>query len=291
MRDAAEASNAAVDAAPVKAAERAERRGHGFQRGLAPFAAPLGVGLVVAGVWEFAVGYWQVPEYLLPPPSAIVETMGAERATLASAWCVTFGAMAVALMAAVLFGVLLAAVFATSRIVELSLFPYAVVLQVTPLVAIAPLLMIWINTPWIVKLVCAWIVAFFPILSNTALGLRAADPGLSDLFRLYRASPWQRARLLLAPSALPYFLAGLRVAVNLALVGAVVAEFVTGAATDHPGLASLVFEGQYAMNVPLTFAALGLISGTGIAMYFATHLLSRWLLGGWHASSLEPDRP
>ena len=119
------------------------------------------------------------------------------------------------------------------------------VLQVTPLVALAPLLMLWIETPWLMRVVCAWIVAFFPILANTVVGLRSADPGLERLFQLYHATPWQRVRLLLTPSALPYFLAGLKVSTNLALVGAVVAEFVTGAGTDYPGLASLVFEGQY----------------------------------------------
>lgn len=265
-----------------------ERRSGSALRRIVPTLAPLVVGVAVLAFWEFAVWFWEVPKYLLPAPSAIGGALVEHGDKLASAWQVTFGTMAVALAAAVVLGVLLAVVFTSSRLVELSLFPYAVVLQVTPLVAIAPLLLIWINTPWLVKLVCAWIVAFFPILSNTVVGLRSADPGLADLFRLYGASPWQRVRLLLTPSALPFFLAGLRVAVNLALVGAVVAEFVTGAATDSPGLASLVFEGQYAMDVPLTFAALTLISATGIAMYFATHLLSRWLLGGWHASGAQP---
>lgn len=262
-----------------------ERRRSGVVRKLAPVAAPLFVGVAVLAAWEMMVRWREIPEYLLPAPSVVALTIAERAGQLASAWLVTFGTMAVALAAAVVLGVAMAVVFTSSRIVELSLFPYAVVLQVTPLVAIAPLLLIWINEPTLVKLACAWIVAFFPVLANTAVGLRSADPGLVDLFRLYGATPWQRVRLLLAPAALPFFLAGLRVAVNLALVGAVVAEFVTGAATERPGLASLVFEGQYTQDMPLTFAALVLISTTGIAMYFATHLLSRWLLGGWHASA------
>ncbi|MEM6329372.1 MAG: ABC transporter permease [Planctomycetota bacterium] len=250
-----------------------------------PVAAPLLVGLAVLAAWEAAVWYFQTPPYLLPAPSAIGEKIQQNAGRLASAWLVTFGTMAVALAAAVLLGVALAVVFVTSRVVELSLFPYAVVLQVTPLIAIAPLLVIWLDNPWWVRLVCAWIVAFYPILSGTVVGLRSADAGLRDLFRLYGAGPWQRVRLLLAPSALPYFLAGLRVSVNLALVGAVVAEFVTGTGTDSTGLASLVFEGQETMDVGLTFAALGVISATGVLIYFATHLTSGWLLAGWHDSS------
>lgn len=255
-----------------------------------PALAPLLVGAAVLAGWELLVHWRELPPYLLPGPVDVAKALITKRAELADAWLVTFGTMAIALVAAVVSGVVLAVLFTSSRIVELSLFPYAVVLQVTPLVAVAPLLLIWINDPERVKLICAWIVAFFPILSNTVIGLRSTDPGLRDLFQLYGASPWQRIRLLRTPSALPYFLAGLRVAVNLALVGAVVAEFVTGAATDNPGLASLVFEGQYQSDGSLTFAALGVISLTGIAMYFATHLLSAWLLGGWHASGIDGSR-
>lgn len=260
-------------------------RRRGAWRRLMPLLAPLLVGAAVLTTWELGVRWWETPPYLLPGPVAIATAISENAARLFAAWRVTFGTMTLALALAVVAGVSLAVVFTSSRIVELSLFPYAVVLQVTPLVAVAPLLVIWINDPARVKLICAWIVAFFPLLANTVVGLRSADPGLLDLLNLYGATPWQRVRLVLIPSALPYFMAGLRVAVNLALVGAVVAEFVTGAATDHPGLASLVFEGQWVSDGPLTFAALAMISLTGIVMYFATHLLSAWLLGSWHASA------
>lgn len=255
-----------------------------------PVAAPIAVGLIVLGVWELIVWWRQIPPYLLPSPLAICRAISQSREALLAAWLVTFKTMSLALIAAVLGGVLLAVAFTVSRLAELTLFPYAIVLQVTPLVAIAPLLLIWIGTPWLVMLVAAWIVAFFPILSNTVVGLKSVDPGLDELFRLYGATRWQRLRLLLTPSALPYFLAGLRVAVNLVLIGAVVAEFVTGAATDNPGLASLVFEAQYLTDGPKTFAALALISLTGIAMYFAVHLLSGWLLRGWHPSATGQGR-
>lgn len=248
--------------------------------------APLAVGGLVLAGWEAACKYADIPAFLLPAPSAIARTLFTERAALGAAWLVTVRTMLAALAVAIVGGVCLAALFASSRWLELSLFPYAVVLQVTPLLALAPLLLVWIGTPWIVTLLCALIVAFFPILSGTTLGLRSSAPGLRDLFTLYGASRWQRLRLLLVPSALPYFLAGLKVAVNLSLVGAVVAEFVTGAATEAPGLATLVFEGQFRSDADRTFAALALISGTGIASYFAVHALSRWLLAGWHESGV-----
>ena len=145
--------------------------------------------------------------------------------------------------------------------------------------------MVWVENRTLVLLICAWIVAFFPILSNTTIGLRSADEGLRDLFILYGATPWQRLRLLLAPAALPYFLAGLKISGNLALVGAVVAEFVVGASGVQSGLASTILESSYQLNVPRMFAALALISLTGVAIFFGMHLLSWLLLRSWHESA------
>ncbi|WP_197529477.1 ABC transporter permease [Botrimarina mediterranea] len=249
-------------------------------------AAPALVAVLFLAAWETLIRWKEVQPYVAPAPSAVSATLVDQWGALGPAWLVTVRTMLLALMLAVAGGLLLAVLFAISPAIELSLFPYAVMLQVTPLVATAPLLTIWIEQTQVVLLVCAWIVAFFPILASTTVGLRSADPGLRDLFDLYGASRWQRLRLLLAPTALPYFLSGLRTAVNLSLVGTVVAEFATGATGKQSGLAAAVFEGQYRLDTPLMFAALALIALTGIIGYFATHLLSRWLLAGWHESTL-----
>lgn len=238
--------------------------------------------------WEAAVRIGEVPHYLLPAPSLVLTTLVDNFGSLAESWLftlkITFGALA---LSAVL-GVALASLFALSRWVELSLFPFAIVLQVTPIVAIAPLILIYVDSTTAALLICAWIVAFFPILSNTVIGLRSADPNLQDLFRLYGASRWQRLRLLLAPSALPYFLAGLKVAGGLSLIGAVVAEFTAGAAGRETGLASRILEASFRTEVPKMFAALLLVSLTGVAIFLTFNLLSRLLLGRWHES--ESDR-
>ena len=250
--------------------------------------APALVGLSLVAVWEGWVRYADVPAYMLPAPSKIVSTLAAEWPALSAAWLVTLRTMLVALAAAVVLGTALAVLLASSRIVEVSLFPLAVILQVTPLVAVAPFIMIWVGWRhvWLTQLICAWIVAFFPILANTTMGLRSADPGLQNLLTLYGASRWQRLRLLLAPTALPYFLAGLKVAANLALVGAVVAEFVIGTQVDNPGLASTIFTSQLSNDTPLMFAALSLISLTGIVTYVAMEWLGYLLLRRWHESAL-----
>jgi NitT/TauT family transport system permease protein len=253
--------------------------------------APITLCVILLIAWEAVVRIKQIPAYQLAPPSLIARTLVDRWHELGPAWVVTVTTMFAALAAAVVTGVALAALFASSRIVEASLFPYAVMLQVTPLVAVAPFIILWIGYERVqlAQIVCAWIVAFFPILSNTAVGLRSADPGHRDLFALYGANSWQRLKWLLAPSALPYFLAGLRISANLALVGAVVAEFVVGEQMDNPGLASKIFLAQQISDTPLMFAALALVSLTGIGTYFGTHVLSHALLRNWHASAMSKE--
>ena len=194
-----------------------------------------------------------------------------------------------ALLAAVASGGALAVLFAQSRALERALLPWAVVLQVTPVVAIAPLILIWVEDVTAALLVCASIVAFFPVLSNTALGLRSADRNLVDLFRLYGASRWQALAMLRLPSALPFFLAGLRVAGGLSLIGAVVAEFVAGAGGTGSGLAFRILEAGYQLRIPRMFAALALISALGIGIFAALGLVQHLLLRRWHESAARAE--
>jgi NitT/TauT family transport system permease protein len=282
-----------VNSAGSPAPPAAARGPRGFVTAptLVRLAAPAVVAVIFLCVWEAWVTIREIPEYVLPGPRRIAAAF-ADDATwerLRGAWAVTSKTACAALLLAAGGGVLLATALTASRLAEISLFPYAVLLQVTPMVAMAPLIVIWVgveNTERI-WLVCAWIVAFFPILANTAMGLRSVDPKLRDLFDLYRSTRWQRFWRLLVPSALPFFLAGLKVSANLAMVGAVVAEFVTGASTEPQGLATVLFEAQYRQDMPLMFAALALISLTGIALYYATQVLGYLLLRRWHASHAE----
>lgn len=251
---------------------------------LARAAVPAAAVAVFLALWEGAVRGFDIPPYLLPAPSLVARTLVAHADTLLPAWWVTIRITLSALALAVAGGVAIAAVFALSRTAERALAPFAVVLQVTPIIAIAPLIMIVTDDPQVTVLVCAWIVAFFPILSNTLVGLRAADATLRELFVLHRATRWQTLRLLLVPSALPYFLAGLRVAGGLALIGAVVAEFTAGAAGRQTGLASRILESMFRTEIPTMFAALALVSCTGVGLYVVTAWLSRLLLARWHDS-------
>ena len=256
----------------------------------AKVVAPVVLGILMLALWEGLVRTAGIPPYILPGPILIAETLVADWGTLAPSLLVTVRITLEALAAAIVIGGLLAVLFSLSRWIELSLFPYAIVLQVTPIVAIAPLIIIWANNVELSLLICAWLVAFFPILSNTILGLRSVDPNLIDLFELYGAGRWRTLVHLRLPAALPYFLGGLRISGGLALIGAVVAEFVAGTGGSASGLAWRILESGYQLKIPRMFAALLLISATGIAIYLLLTLISHLLLRRWHESALAPER-
>ena len=252
-------------------------------------AAPLLVGLALLALWEAVVRLRGIPPYILPGPVLIAKTLWTDGPSLLVSLLVTLRITLAALAAAALLGGAIALLFSLSRVLEISLFPYAVILQVTPIVAIAPLIIIWVRQPFLALLVCAWIVAFFPIVANTTVGLNSADRNLLALFRLYGASQGQIVRYLKLPTALPYFLAGLRISGGLALIGAVVAEFVAGTGGAETGLAFRILEAGYRLAIPRLFAALFLLSATGIIIYLVLDALSRLLLRHWHESAIAED--
>ncbi|WMS45145.1 ABC transporter permease [Acuticoccus sp. MNP-M23] len=240
--------------------------------------------------WDMLVTINEIPQYILPRPQVVAQTLVTDWPILGPALLNTLMITLAALMLATLGGVALSIALTQSRIVEYSFFPIAVVLQVTPIVAIFPLINIYVGNIFAKLLLCAWIVAFFPILSNTTLGLNSADRNLRDLYRLYGATRWQTLRYLKIPSAMPYFLGGLRIAGGLALIGAVVAEFVAGSAGVGTGLASRLIEAGYRLNNPRLFAALILISATGVVIYVILSLVSAKILGKWHESAMKERR-
>jgi len=247
--------------------------------------APVLVALIVIALWHGAVRAFDVPVYLVPSPVDVVHALIQDWELLSRSLWITLEITGLALLAATVLGVLLAFLFVQSRVIEASLFPYAVLLQVTPIVAIAPLIIIWVKNTLAALTLCATIVAIFPIISNTVLGLRSVDPGLMDFFRLKRASRWQILWRLRIPSALPAFFGGLRIACGLALIGAVVAEFVAGTGGSQTGLAYQILQAGYQINIPRLFAALLLITLAGVALFAAMTLRSRVALARWHETN------
>ncbi len=251
---------------------------------LLPLAA-LAIGIIA---WDLVVRLKGIPPYVLPGPGLVFSTLISDWGVLSSSLLVTLKTTLQGFLLAVIGGVGLAVLFNQSRLVEYSLYPYAVTLQVTPVVAIAPLLLIYLPQQAAV-LACAWIVAFFPVLANTTLGLNSTDRKLIDLFRLYGASRLQVLRYLKLPAALPYMLGGIRIAGGLALIGAVVAEIAAGSAGAGSGLAYRIAESGYRLAIPRMFAALLLLSAAGVVIFFALSFLSHLVLRRWHESALQPE--
>ena len=251
---------------------------------------PVGVVVALVVAWHLVVVVNDIPPYILPGPGKVFQSLVDDWPILSGALVNTLAITLLALIVATLGAGGLALLFSQSRLVEYSLFPIAVVLQVTPIVAVFPLINIYVDNTTAKLLICAWIVAFFPILSNTTLGLNSADRNLHALFDLYGANRWHTLRHLQLPAAMPYFLGGLRIAGGLALIGAVVAEFVAGTAGFGSGLAYRIIEAGYRLNTARMFAALLLISAAGVAIYLALSLLSHLVLRKWHESAIRRER-
>ncbi|MGP1385259.1 MAG: ABC transporter permease [Thainema sp.] len=252
--------------------------------------APFVVGVIMLLIWDLAVRIFSLPPYLLPGPLLVLQTLIAEWGDLFAALLVTIKITLVAFLAAVVSGLLIAILFAQSKWIERSFFPYAVVLQTTPIVAIAPLIIIWLrNSTFAALVICAWIVALFPIISNTTLGLNSADHNLLNLFQLYKSSRWQTLLYLRLPSALPYFLGALRISGGLALIGAVVAEFVAGTGGQQSGIAYEILMSSYNLQIPRMFAALLMTTVLGVIIFVVLTIISDLLLRNWHESAVKRE--
>lgn len=251
---------------------------------------PLSVGVMMLAVWELACRAFTVPSYLFPAPSAIAYSFIIDVPGLMHALWSTLRVALVALSLATVIGSIIAFLFVQNKLIERCFFPYAVILQVTPIVAIAPLIIILVKNTQIALIICATIIAIFPIISNTTIGLRTIDAGHQDLFAINHATRWQNLIHLRIPSALPFFFAGLRIASGLSLIGAVVAEFVAGTGGRSAGLAYEILQAGFQLDIPRMFAALFLITVTGIALFLIMVALSKLVLGRWHDSELEHER-
>ncbi|MEC4803342.1 MAG: ABC transporter permease [Jaaginema sp. PMC 1079.18] len=258
--------------------------------------APAAVGALVLIIWEGLVRLLSIPPYLLPSPSNIFTTAIASWGELFPSLMITLGITIVAFLLAAVSGFLVSVLFVQSEWIERSLFPYAVVLQTTPIVAIAPLIIIWTRrlfpdeySTFAALVICAWIVAFFPIVSNTTLGLKSVDRNLKEVFQLYQASRWQTLLYLRLPSALPYFLGGLKISGGLALIGAVVAEFVAGTGGARSGIAYQILMASYNLQIPKMFAALLLTTLLGVLIFVVLTAISNWILSGWHESAVKGE--
>ena len=259
---------------------------------------PLAMLALAITAWHFHIVINQIPKYITPAPLDVATALYTDWPTLYPALLVTLRITFLALAIALIGGVGLSIILVQSKWIELAVFPFAVILQVTPMIAIAPLLLIYIQDTQIALLACAFVVAFFPILSNMVAGLKSVDHNLINLFELYGRPAgiwrtlvyrWQTLIHLKLPSSLPYFAAGLRIGGGLSLIAAVVAEFAAGSAGKGAGLAFRLLESGYRLNYPRLYAALVLLMVTGVAIFALTSFISWLLLHKWHESAVKRE--
>lgn len=281
--------SAAVSSKNVIDVEEQARVRAASREKLGRWLIPLIVVLLTGVLWDRLCVWYEVPHYIVPRPYRVWNELVKDWPFLFEALQTTLSTTFLGLGIAIVGGVLLAIVFNQSKWAEMTFFPYAVILQVTPIVAIFPIINGYIDSRMTKLLLATWLVAFFPLLSNTTMGLRSVDSNLRDLFRLNGATKWQTLVHLQLPAALPYFLSGLKIAGGLALIGAIVAEFVAGATGNSFGLASVIVEAGYRLNRPRSFAALGLIAVAGVAIFATTSFFAWFMLRKWHESAIKRD--
>ncbi len=256
---------------------------------LSRYGLPLALAFAIIGYWEWSVWFYETPPYKLPSPSGILKALIQDWSILSVSLWVTLQTTLLGMMLAFAGGVALGVALGMFKTAENMLFPYAVIFQVTPVIAIAPILLIYYSAPTVV-LMTAFLVTYFPVLSNTITGMRSTDRGLEALFDLYGASPWRKILSLKLKSALPYILTGFKIGGPLSLIGAVVAEIAAGTAGAGSGLAYRIIESTYRLNIPRAFAALLLLSIMGIIIYYIIVFVSHLLLRNWHESAMKKER-
>ncbi len=250
---------------------------------------PAIVAIAMLLLWQFLVTTFKVPAFLVPSPLVVAQSLVQNFYTLFMSLLYTLKITVISFALAIVIGSIVAFLLVQNRFIETALFPYIVFLQVTPIVAIAPLIIIWVKDTTLSLVVCATLMAVFPIISNTTQGLRSVSPGLLSYFRLNHASRMQILLRLRIPSALPYFFGALRISSGLSLIGAVVAEFVAGTGGTDTGLAYQILQAGYQLNIPLMFAALLLISLAGFLLFALMSWLTRRVLAAWHESEMSPS--
>jgi len=249
---------------------------------LAPILAPAALIALLLGAWEAACRLLDIPAYFLPPPSAVACSLVADAATLAGSALNTLAMALAALLVAAAVAFALALASALSRTLERAVRPLAVALQVTPVVAVAPLVAIWAGVahPERAVIALAALVAFFPIFSGALTGLKSVDRDLEHLFDLYGATPAQKLWRLRLPSSAPFLLEGLRVAAGLAVIGAVVAEFVAGSGAAQ-GLAWRILEAGNRLQTARMMAAVVALALLAGLLHLAFTVAERRLLHRW----------
>lgn len=246
-------------------------------------------GLFVAGWATLTATVYKDRGYLLPSPSAVVEAAVTNAAELRDATLITLYESALGFGSAIAIGITAAIIMSQAKWLERSLYPYAVMLQTVPIVAVAPVIVLWFGYNQTSVIVISFMIALFPIINNTLVGLLSSDRNHVDLFRLHKAGRFTQFIKLRLPSALPYMFAGLRVSAGLSVIGAIVGEFIIGAGGSEGGLGVKVIFSQSKLDTSMLFAEVLAATGLGLSFFMLVSLLGSVLLRNWHESAMSTE--
>jgi len=248
---------------------------------------PLFLLAIVVGGWHLAVRLFEVPIYLLPAPADVWRAALGRSTEMTQATMITGSGALGGFFASLLLGTLVALVFSQSHAIRASCYPYAIFLQTVPIVAIAPLIVTWLGTGFRSVVVIACLISLFPVITNVTTGLIMVDPGLRDLFQVYRARRLQILLKLQIPNAIPHLVTGARVSSGLAVVGAIVGEFFVGYGTQQHGLGYIILYAGPQLKTDQLFAATIASALLGVVMFGTTTLVGKAVLARWYDAPLS----
>ncbi len=260
-------------------------------RTMLPWIVPFALSLAIAVIWHAIVTWFAIPAIVLPSPIAVLNALWQERLILLHASWVTLKASATGLLCSAVIGSLIAVVFSQSASLRMALYPYVIFLQTVPIVAIAPLLIIWSGNNFRTIVLVSTIISIFPVISNVTSGLLSVNENLRDLFRMQSATRWQLLTKLRIPAAVSQLVLGLRVSSGLSVIGAIVAEFFVGTSGDYDGLGTIMTARQANFKTAELMAALIACTALGLILFATVNLLDATLLRRWtRANGFESDK-
>ena len=240
--------------------------------------------VLVAAVWEWAVIFYEIPAYILPSPSRIFESLAKDQGSILRHSGITLFEAVAGFLVGSFLGALLGTLFAYSRMFAQSLLPYVIAANTIPVVAIAPIILIWFGHGIPSKIAVTAFLSFFPLALNMMKGLRSYDPIIMDVFHVAAASNWQRFIKMRLPSSLPYVFVGLKLNVTFSVIGAIIAEFVQA----DRGLGFVIMTAYRTLNMPRLWSAMLVSAATGILFFALVALAERWIIP-WHSSMRKAE--
>ncbi|USK61418.1 ABC transporter permease [Peribacillus asahii] len=254
------------------------------------YLGPIIALIAFLSLWQSIPALLGIKPFILPKPTDVLHAALTDWHLLWPAIQITVIESIIGFLLSATIGIFVSILLASSKVLEISIYPYAIILQTIPVVAIAPIVVIWFGAGFNAIVIISFLIGFFPVISNTLMGLNSVDKNMGELFTLYNASKWKKMWKLRIPSAMPYIMAGLKVSCTLSIVGAIVGEYVAGIGGGKGGLGYAITVAAIQLKTPYLFAC-GIASALlGIGFYLLVSLIAHLMLRSWHESAMKVEK-